>query len=134
MALEWNQRLMTTGVDDIDNQHRELIAKLNQLFDALESGAPDGEVKSMLKFLGEYATWHFGAEENCMDKYQCPVAQANKQAHASFLEIFGGISNQVQAEGVTAALAIETQQAVSNWIRNHIVKIDTKLRPCAATA
>jgi hemerythrin len=130
MALNWNERLMSTGVADIDDQHKELIAKLNQLFDALASGAPDGEVKSMLKFLGEYTVWHFGAEENCMDKHRCPAAAANKQAHAAFLQTFKGISDRVESEGVTDALAIETQQEVANWVRNHIVKIDTKLRPC----
>jgi len=130
MALNWNERLMSTGVVDIDNQHKELISKLNQLFEALESGAPDAEVKNMLKFLGEYTVWHFGAEENCMDKHECPAATANKQAHAAFLETFTGISQRVESEGITDALAIETQQEVANWVRNHIVKIDTKLRPC----
>ena len=134
MALDWSERLMSTGVLEVDNQHRELIKKLNQLFAALDSGVPDAEVKSMLKFLGEYATWHFGSEENCMAKHQCPAAEANKKAHATFLEVFSGISSRVEAEGVTTALAIETQQEVSNWIRNHIIRIDTKLRPCVAAA
>jgi hemerythrin len=134
MALDWNERLMSTGVVEVDNQHKELISKLNLLFEALESGAPEAEVKSMLKFLGEYTTWHFSAEEDCFAKYECPAAEANKAAHATFLDIFQGISEKVESEGVTSALAIETQQEVSNWVRNHIVRIDTKLRPCAAAA
>lgn len=134
MAIAWNERLMSTGVADIDGQHKELIDKLNRLFSVLESGAPDAEVKSMLKFLGEYTAWHFGAEENCFAKHQCPAAAANKAAHASFLQIFKGISDKVESAGVTNALALETQQAVSDWVRNHIVKIDTRLRPCVAAA
>lgn len=134
MALDWNERLMSTGVVEVDDQHKELIAKLNELFVALESGVPDSKVKEMLNFVGEYATWHFGKEENCFDKYECPFAEANKQAHATFLGVFQNIAQRVESEGVTSALAIETQQEVANWVRNHIIKIDTKLRPCAAAA
>jgi hemerythrin len=134
MALEWNERLMSTGVDEVDTQHKQLIDKLNELFDALESGAPDAKVKDMLNFVGQYATWHFSKEEDCMDQYECPFAEANKEAHATFLGVFQGIAERVEAEGVTSALAIETQQEVANWVRNHIIKIDTKLRPCAAAA
>ncbi|MGA9596138.1 MAG: hypothetical protein WBV06_08280, partial [Acidimicrobiia bacterium] len=54
------------------------------------------------------------------------------RAHAAFFEVFKGISERVESEGVTDALAIETQQEVSNRVRDHIIKIDTKLRPCVA--
>jgi len=132
MAIAWNERLMSTGDPEIDDQHRKLIDKLNGLFAALESGAPDAEVKSMLKFVGEYTSWHFGAEESCMAKHQCPAAAANKAAHAQFLQTFKGIADKVESAGVTNALALETQQAVSDWVRNHIIKTDTQLRPCLA--
>ncbi len=134
MAIVWNERLMSTGVAEIDAQHRKLIDQLNGLFTALDSGVPDAEVKKMLTFLGEYTAWHFGDEEKCFAKFACPAAEANKAAHASFLGIFKGIADKVESEGVTSALALQTQQAVSDWVRNHIVRIDTKSRPCAATA
>lgn len=134
MAIAWNETLMSTGDAEIDKQHRQLIDKLNALFTALDAGVPDAEVKNLLKFLGEYTAWHFGDEEKCFAKHGCPAAAANKEAHAYFLSVFKGISDRVDAEGVTNALALETQQAVSDWVRNHIIKIDTRLRPCVAVA
>ena len=48
--FEWNNA-MTTGVLDIDEQHRELIDKFNELVDAEASGVDRGKVGSILDFL-----------------------------------------------------------------------------------
>jgi len=44
--------------------------------------------REILDFLQFYAKWHFGQEEDCMNKYKCPIADQNKKAHAGFLKKF----------------------------------------------
>jgi len=126
MAVQWTQS-MTTGVEVLDKQHQVLIAKLNELVDAMQSRAGDAKVREILAFTATYAVKHFALEESHMAQVNCPVAAQNKQAHAQFLKRFGEIKAKVDAEGVTATTSIETMRELSNWITNHIRTIDATL-------
>ncbi|HZR24314.1 MAG TPA: bacteriohemerythrin [Vicinamibacterales bacterium] len=134
MALAWNQVTMTTGVAEIDAQHKELIVRLNELFDRMQKGEGADALKGVLDFLANYATWHFSREEKCMDIVQCSVAAANKQAHAAFLETFTRLRKRFETEGPTTKLVLETQRELSGWLTTHICKVDTRLRDCIAKA
>ena len=84
----------------------------------------------LLGFLGRYAQTHFAHEENCMEAYRCPAAGVNKAAHAEFNRIFAELARQLHARGPTTTLVLETQSQLSDWLKNHIVRIDTQLKTC----
>jgi hemerythrin len=128
--LAFNPATMATGVAEIDTQHQELIKKLNELFERMKKGEGAAGLKDLLDFLGKYAQWHFGREEGCMTQHQCPVAAANKNAHAEFIKVFTAYRGRLEKEGATPGLAFEIQQQLTNWLNNHIVRIDTKLKEC----
>ena len=130
MALKWDARTMSTGVDEIDAQHQELFDHLNEFFRLMHLGKGAVGLEEFMDFLGQYAAWHFKHEEGCMLEHRCPAAAANKQAHSQFITIFKGYRNRLLSEGPTTSLVIEVQQKVSDWVRNHIVGTDTKLREC----
>lgn len=132
--LTWNPATMSTGVTEVDDQHKELIGKLNELFDRMAKGEGKDALKGLLTFLSQYAAWHFGREENCMEAHRCPASAANKAAHAEFIRVFGGLKARIEAEGPTTKLVLETQQQLSSWLTNHIVRIDTKLKNCVRAA
>lgn len=129
MALQWND-LMTTGVKEVDEAHKTLILWINKLNDAMKSGKAKDEVLNIINFLGTYATKHFAHEEGCMHQYQCPSAAANKKAHADFLVYFTKMKTDIEKNGVTTMTVVDLQNALSDWLKNHIMKIDTKLLPC----
>ncbi|MBL8097446.1 MAG: hemerythrin family protein [Anaerolineales bacterium] len=129
MKLEWNESF-STGVAEIDDQHKELVRQLNALYAAMAAGQGKDEIGKILGFLGKYAVMHFGKEESCMEQHRCPAAAANKQAHADFIELFGSMQKRFEKEGPTSTLAVELQQKTSNWLVNHILRVDTKLRTC----
>jgi hypothetical protein len=60
-------------------------------------------------------TLHVGNASRFRARGVHTAAAANRNAHATFLDIFQGIASQDETVGVTAALAIETQQAASDW-------------------
>ncbi len=130
MALNWDARTMSTGVEEIDAQHQELIQHVNEFFRLMSLGKGDKGLEEFMDFLGQYAAWHFRHEEGCMHELECPAAAANQQAHAQFIRIFKGYRNRLVAEGPTTSLVIEVQQKVSDWIRNHIIRTDSQLRQC----
>ena len=132
-ALIWDDS-MTTGVPEIDNQHQELIEKFNELRVALEQKKGREAIGDILGFLQFYAAWHFGREEECMEKYRCPVAVANKQAHAGFVSRFNQLYEDWNEAGAGNEMVIAVYAELGHWFVGHIQKTDTQLYPCVLSA
>ena len=121
---------MTTGVQEIDVQHKELLSRFNELVEALSTSKGREETGKMLDYLQFYAQWHFGRDERCMDEYHCPVAATNREAHRQFLERFGQLYQQYQDAGVNPQVMHDTFAELEAWIIKHIKRVDTQLAGC----
>jgi hemerythrin len=128
--LAWSKDF-ETGSPLVDTQHRMLIEKINE-FGQLLNGPPPSKaaVDQLLEFLGSYVRFHFTFEERCMHHYQCPAREENKKAHAAFLAFFQDFSERYLVEGPKPELLQGLQKMASDWIRNHILAVDTKLNAC----
>lgn len=131
MKYEWNES-MSTGVPRLDAQHKVLIEKFSEFSKIIKSR---GEIREAaaeaLDFLQFYATWHFRQEEEYMEKYNCPVAESNKQAHKDFLVQFGALYEHWQTGTMDQKTARETHEKLAEWIMSHIIHTDTKLKDYA---
>jgi len=132
MPASWTQA-MATGVNEVDNQHKELFRQLALLSDAMKSGQGRAKIEEILDFLGDYVVRHFAAEEKQMDEMACPAAEANKRAHAEFCATFKALRQRFDQEGAQTTLVLEISNTLSNWLVEHIAKIDTQLNACQAT-
>lgn len=126
MPLTWDVT-MSTGIARIDNQHQELIRKLNALLDAMQKGRGKEEIAKLLGFLGEYVIKHFSDEEAEMERLQCPAAVANRIAHQQFIKRFTDFRNRFEKEGAGPRIIIEVQKSLVDWVVMHIRGVDTKL-------
>jgi len=129
MSLVWNDS-MSTGVVEVDEQHKELIKRLNQLIEAMSKGKGKSEVESTLKFLDQYVRWHFSEEENCMNRYRCPAALANRLAHERFIKMLETYNAEFQSTGPTVKLVLDAKKGITDWVVDHIVKVDSQLAAC----
>jgi hemerythrin len=127
--LSWVEEL-TTGNESLDNQHKYLVETLNRLGSAITNGSGKENILKILDTLSFYAGWHFGKEEECMDKYHCPAAEMNKKAHAAFIEKFDKYLKEYMDSGGSDELALKIHESISDWIVNHILSIDGQLYPC----
>ncbi len=126
--ITWDDT-MRTGLSDLDAQHKMIIKKFNQFSEAM-SGSDAREVAGgILDFLQFYAVWHFEREEKYMEQYKCPAAQANKQAHAEFLDKFGRFYEQWLTSNMDLDLVDETYLELGKWVKNHILGVDVQLLP-----
>ncbi len=128
--FSWTEAL-STGSLMVDIQHKELISAINDLADAIEQGKGASAIKKLLTFLKYYAEWHFGNEEKCIAHRQCPLAETNKQAHCQFIEIVGDMTYDYRNQGDSEEIAREIHRLLSQWLVNHIMKIDAQLFPRA---
>lgn len=128
MAIVWQSRY-ETGEARIDAQHRKLVEVINGVQVYLRTGfIKQTEVDKVLNFLGAYVRGHFGYEEDCMERYQCPVAKANKEAHENFLKAFQDYERRYREKGVDLKLLQELADMTEAWIIQHICRVDTCLR------
>lgn len=125
MAMEWNASLRT-GVDEIDEQHKELFRQANNLNAAMSQGKGRDEVGRLLDFLGKYVIDHFAQEEALMARWRCSMAEANKQAHRQFVARFNELRKQ-SGEGANASVVIDIYNELTQWLVQHIRGIDAKL-------
>ncbi len=122
----WDERFRV-GVGRIDDQHKELFVFTNALEEDLREGWQLGKVDEAVRFLVEYAKLHFRHEEDCMLRYQCPVAGINKEAHAKFLIAVEDFQRKLETSP-GRELMTEIHEFLQSWLVNHICKIDVKLR------
>lgn len=131
--LKWTDKL-ATGSATLDHQHQTLIDNVNHLEEMLLISHPtraDYEfILQMVDFLEFYAHAHFQVEEECMAAYRCPVHNKNKQAHTTFLQFFSEFKQHNQKKGFPREIVEQLHQVASQWIVEHIMRVDTQLRPC----
>ncbi len=130
MALEWKNEY-STGVDRVDKEHRQLFAFLNDLEQMISQGIESGpKVDNLLNSLATDTQTHFSFEENCMNRYNCPVARKNKEAHNQFLHHFENFQHEWEAKGSSTALLIKLHKTAESWVKSHICNIDVHLKSC----
>ena len=128
-TIAWDPS-MTTGLDSVDAQHKQLIAWLNDLLAAVSSGRGRSEVAVVLDQLGIYAATHFSHEEDCMARYHCPAAAQNIAAHKDFVTTFTGFREEFDRDGATAHLIVRVETELMRWLSSHIKRTDTQLAAC----
>ena len=130
MALEWKDEYRTS-VDEVDEQHRKLFAILNDLEKIVTQGIYGSpKVDNYLISLAKDTRIHFSFEENCMRRYNCPVALANKESHEQFLYRFENFQREYKAGGSNALLLKNLREMAERWAIGHICNIDIHLQSC----
>lgn len=126
MAMRWTDEL-SVGVDAIDEQHKSLIAKINDLLLAMGQGAGKSEIGETVKFLEGYVIEHFDAEEKLMTTYHYPAVDAHKTQHRAFIQDFKDLKREYQQFGATSYMVLQVKQRVCDWLVSHIGRTDKLL-------
>ena len=124
--IEWDESL-SIGVDLIDEQHKMLLQRLNDLSKAIEETHGEGGIVQTLDFLIDYTDFHFSDEEKCMDEHDYPGLENQKKQHEEFRVALKHMVEDYEYEGVTRALTTSVNVFLHNWLINHIKGVDHKL-------
>ncbi len=126
MSIEWSVEL-STGVEKIDNQHKELIKRINQLRGAAREGKGKEIIDDLMVFLEDYIKNHFGEEERFMKQYSYPQTGYHVAQHRDFIEKYQDLKKELISSGERLVAVIETNALLGQWWINHITKIDRSL-------
>ncbi|MDR1419712.1 MAG: hemerythrin family protein [Treponema sp.] len=126
MHYEWTKDL-ETGHSAIDGQHKDLIAALNSLMDAIESGKGSDAVSSSLNFLSDYTIRHFFEEEKLQQKYNYPDYPNHKKIHDNFKAVIHDLKVREMWKGSSDELVNEVRDKIGSWLVTHIKGQDVKI-------
>jgi hemerythrin len=122
MALfEWTATY-SVGVTVIDEQHKRLIALINQLHQAMSAGAAKEIMSQVLAELVEYTVYHFGTEERLFIEQKYPQTTVHLAQHEDFKRTIQALQNEYAAGKL--GISIETMHFLKNWLNDHILKVD----------
>ncbi len=124
--MEWTQDLRV-GVDMIDEQHKELIARMNAFFDSMSHNDKQQKVLEMLAFLEEYVVKHFSEEEKLQLSSGYPLYREHKKMHTDFIADIKKIRSDIETIGFTVATAAVVGSTLVSWLTLHIKKVDKGL-------
>ncbi len=133
MVIVWKKEL-ATGNEEIDNQHKELFRRFNNLQSACKQGRGLDELSNLLTFLGEYVRSHFALEEQLQIDHDYPGYLKHKEQHDDFIHNFKELEDQLNTKGTTSTLLMQTNYVLVNWLTRHFIWTDKDLAKFLLTA
>jgi hemerythrin len=128
MAFEWSDDL-SVGVERIDAQHRELIARTNALLAAVRGGdrpASEAAMQTLL-YLSAYVEEHFTDEERLMEDAGFPALAAHRVEHDRFKLALRTLVRRFSLGGIDEVLRQAIELEVCGWIVRHVLGSDREI-------
>ncbi|HTP53071.1 MAG TPA: bacteriohemerythrin [Anaeromyxobacteraceae bacterium] len=122
MPISWNPSL-AVGIPAIDEQHRELFARVNRLVEAMRA-SDSTEVMRLMDFLSEYVGEHFAAEEELMQRYAYPRFVLHKAAHDRFVADYTDMRKKFEIRGAMSFVTIQVKTWLCDWLMAHVSGTD----------
>lgn len=125
-TLEWRDEFLV-GFDEIDNQHHELLAHINQL--ALMVSREDSSgIEETMQFLADYVHFHFDCEEKIMRDVNYPLMNEHLREHEKLVEQFLRLKAEITSGAHDKLyLSFQIQLFLFDWFANHTTKTDRHL-------
>jgi methyl-accepting chemotaxis protein len=122
--IQWSNDY-SVMVDAMDQQHKVLIALINELNQAIEVGAAKTVIGNVLIKLVDYAVNHFRQEEEYMRSINYPEYDSHIKVHKSFIQKTDELMGVFKEHGHTKITA-DVVVFLKDWLVNHIMKMDKK--------
>ncbi|HKF47279.1 MAG TPA: bacteriohemerythrin [Terracidiphilus sp.] len=117
----------STGVKAMDDQHKRLVAALNDLHGAMLEGKEKAVTGSLLGMLVKYTHEHFLAEEGLMARANYPKLAEHKSQHRNLTDQVQKFAERYQRGEL--AINVDLLMFLRNWLLNHIQKTDREYGP-----
>lgn len=119
--LVWTEQV-NIGIEEVDQQHRKIVAYINQLDDAYFSGASRKKLGKIINELVEYTIYHFKSEESLQERAGYPFLKAHQKAHVLYAQgILDFQSRFEKGEDISK----DMEGLLAKWFFDHLKHDDT---------
>jgi hemerythrin len=119
--VAWSDEL-SVGIEEIDDQHKELVALVNEMHRAIHERHGSEAVHGILERLADYTRIHFAVEESLMRILHYPDYEAHREQHRELINHMRELREKV-ATGKTA-IGFELMHFLKVWLTRHIMASD----------
>ena len=124
MPLAWD-RTLSMGVDELDDQHREIITRMRVLGDAIGADERETMVRAAAELV-RCVSRHFRLEERCMRIRGYPRLGSHAQVHDLGLQALGRAAQLCALEGASERF-LEQVERSARWLDVHLRSEDLAL-------
>ena len=128
--INWDDSI-ALNISEIDNQHKQLVNIINEMFDAIDDGRGNEIISGVLKKLIDYTNYHFLTEEKYFDQFKYPDSELHKEQHRYLVEQINEFQktfneDKRMRDGSDTLLTVDLWKFLKNWLTNHIQISDKK--------
>jgi hemerythrin-like metal-binding protein len=116
----WNSTFVL-GVELIDEQHRILISRIDQLYDHLVTNERSVDFDKVIADIVDYTDFHFRSEEELMARSGYPSLDDHLPEHHKFE---ANIKNYSKKSDRGDEWKMELFQYLQDWLIDHILDTD----------
>lgn len=128
MKIYWQySSAIELGVESIDNQHKALMEKANQLNQQIVSQDKEKNSSEAARFLAQYIIEHISEEEAFMREIDYPQYQQHQKMHEAFIRKIESQLKLYDAEAPGEADFFKLSMLFNDWIVEHIQYADRAL-------
>lgn len=114
-----------TGIEQIDNEHRELFTLINQSIKMVsETDDINAIAKNLIAKLKDYASNHFKHEEEYMESIHDPELEIQKKEHAAFTKKISSFEIDTTSDESARTSLNELLEFLVRWLYRHILSSD----------
>ncbi len=121
--LEWSDSYKV-GIQEVDEQHKELVGMLNALHQAIVEHHAKEASRKILDQLADYTRTHFLLEESLMRVTHYSGFEAHKQQHEELIRQVIDLQHKLDSGGAT--ITFELLHFLKVWLAQHINETDKR--------
>ena len=125
--MEWSDTL-SVQVAELDDDHRQMVDILNQLWDANERHDRSPAIAALFARLADHAKAHFEREEALFARWSYPGAAPHAAIHREALARLAGLAAEF-ARGGSPTIGDEVFDFARDWLIQHILHEDALYGP-----
>lgn len=115
---------LKTGIEMIDQQHKEIITSANLFFISYKGGKPVQRLQECISFLEQYVQYHFQSEEAFQNECNYPGFLTHQAQHSALTMQFKFHATRIRASSFSKEVIDDFYQFLNDWVIAHILKED----------
>lgn len=123
--LIWNENRHCIGITAIDDQHREIVERVNRIADAVSQGDRHDAVQEMMDDLVLFTCEHFALEERLMTEHGFPDLEDHIAEHLVLLQQVGNLRKALRTPSPAKAALVSA--FLTDWAELHILQSDKEI-------
>ncbi|MCP5093510.1 MAG: hemerythrin family protein [Gammaproteobacteria bacterium] len=122
--LEWKPEY-SVGIASMDDEHREMIALINDVYAKLGTSPDADTIEDCLEEIFNTISLHFALEERIMREQGYDEYEDHKEDHEDLLDEIRDLMDEFVADEKEGARRLE--EGLSGWFSKHFVSFDARL-------